>query len=214
MWYWCGVFWLGGLVFWWDYKLWVYYGGFNLKARDLNLHVILGSQLVGAIVGVSFGWMLHAAWVSIIAFNRSEWWYGCSLCTVWVSHHINIMTSMTLKHWCYPICLWNPICIVLVYDNCVIWIWYRICVNFNNVCSVWIVVYKYYIIVLQSYYMVYTVCVSGIYISGGSYSSAYVPPQVCIFIVLMVYTYVMLFAMCTYIFLYTHTPNITLYQLY
>ena len=69
--------------------------------------------------------------------------------------------------------------------------------------------------------MEYIVCVSGIYIGGGSYSSVYVLQPVCIFMVHMVYTCIpmqCLFVVCIFILsisisLYTCIPNISLYQL-
>ena len=74
----------------------------------------------------------------------------CSHCTVWVSHHINGLIPMTLKHKCYHICHTNSICIVFGYDNCVILNSVcRIYVNSDSVCSVWIVKSKYYLVILH-----------------------------------------------------------------
>ena len=54
-----GILWLSGLVFFGGYsKLWDYFGGYILLARDWNLYII-DSQVVGVTVGVSWSWMLH-----------------------------------------------------------------------------------------------------------------------------------------------------------
>ena len=48
-----------GRLFWWDFHNYGFcFGGYILFARDGNLHSI-DSHVVGAIVGVSWCWILH-----------------------------------------------------------------------------------------------------------------------------------------------------------
>ena len=176
---------------------------FESQGLESAYHYWLVSWLVLLLDFHVEGCCVQHEWV-LVALNFSEWWYSCSLCTVWMSHHINKVDTYVLQNYvlpkCYKISNLYSVCItfvsfwiVCVVLDCEIQVLHNNITWYNNITCV------------------YYICVWDIYIGRWSYSSAYVLPPVYIYIIHMVHIYVVficsVYLYCIYLF-----PNI-LYQL-
>ena len=79
--------WVG--TFWWVFEIVGLFGGYIWLARDWNLHII-NSQLVGAIVGVSWSWILHD--MSGFKYHWLEWLMVC----LQSLHSVDVVTILCL----------------------------------------------------------------------------------------------------------------------
>ena len=103
--------WVG--TFWWVFEIVGLFGGYIWLARDWNLHII-NSQLVGAIVGVSWSWILHD--MSGFKYHWLEWLMVC----LQSLHSVDVVTILCCLYYDYAM----PFDLVCLYVLLFFYIWY------------------------------------------------------------------------------------------